>query len=205
MNQANENSKSHLNNNIKEQINQDIQNKIIEIKEETELKYIKQILQLEKEISKSSKNQKSKDKEINYLNNTLLKVGKKIDEALFDLNSVSYDNSDSGCIDRAKSKLQEAKKEIPSSSSCWIFTAYYGSSFHPDVIKMRAFRNYLTLQPGYGVIFKTIDYYYKKAGYLKFGQIIANKLKSESPNVFKVSVKFLSRILLTISHKFIQK
>lgn len=202
MNKVYDQEPGEVDNRHREQIEQEIQERVNELVQEAEQKYLKKILDLEKDISHTSSREKKLEREISHLQDGEKKAVKEIDAAINSLRSLSTLSlgfSDSSSIDSAVRHLETAKKELSYSSSlCWIFTAYYGDPQNADLIELKQLRDHLMSIRTLGGVFDYINKVYDRMGRRSFARKFAVMVQNKDSYYLRFLIKFISDKLVTL-------
>jgi hypothetical protein len=87
-------------------------------------------------------------------------------------------------------------REIEKTDSCWVATAYFGSPVHPEVQKLRVFRNNLIILPRFGYLFLGLNNIYHMIGRTGFGKWWAKGVRNTSKHTFRRTTSRLTLALI---------
>ena len=100
-------------------------------------------------------------------------------------------------IDRdSKGNVTRITKE---KKACWIATAYYGDSLHPNVCQIRDKRDYIIHSSALGGVIEYINDIYQKIGRSKFGQQWIHSVTTDYSGIPRKITGIVVQILLLIS------
>lgn len=95
---------------------------------------------------------------------------------------------------------ERAKRSSQSSGgSCWIVTAYYGDSWHPDVCRIRELRDTFLTNPLLGDVVRYLNVLYLRFGRMKVGMAWRDSIQDQRSRFARPIAASMCRILLFLA------